>query len=249
MGYIILIKSEKMIRKKYRIPKRLHFGECENRKIMPLAKLFLDQSKEKTTIADVGCYKRPIIDWVSKVCDLENFIGVEVDEDAIKYLRDRNIDCLTPSQFSSAKPVDYVFGLEVIEHITASDSRLFLESCLSRCKKALFLTTPNFEGWDAADDSNIKTREEYKEMRYIPDHLKYFDAKSSNPHYHKQIMTVETISEHILDVLPENWDWIVYKAWKWKLVDESTKAVFSHYFKLHVAIWNREVFDVRGRCF
>ena len=81
-------------------------------------------------------------------------------------------------------------------------------------------------------------------MRYVPDYLRNFSAKSSNPHDHKQIMTAEGLDHQLAQVLSrDEWDWEVIKAWPWALIDLAQGNRFIHYFKIHAVAWQVSKFN------
>ncbi|MCP4100976.1 MAG: hypothetical protein GY750_06080 [Lentisphaerae bacterium] len=215
-------------------------------KIARLAKIFLQKGPGPVSVADIGCFNRPIYDWLIKVAEVSSYVGVDPDPIAISDLKKRNLKCIPPEEFKLIDDVDYCFGLEVIEHIKRSQSEQFLRTLRDKTRKAIIMTTPNFEGWDA-DPSQLtaKRRPEFTELRYIPDHIPGYEVESQNPHSHKQIMTVEILSEQIISVFPSNeWDWVIYRAWPWHFSDLARNTDFSHYFKLHFAIFRKSL-DMR----
>lgn len=191
-------------------------------------------------VADIGCYKRPLFSFVQGNFPQAQFLGVDVDEEALAWLGDNGIDAITYEDFLRRPPgsFDFCFLLEVIEHIRSEESQSFLQNVLDRTAIAAFLTTPNFEGWAGPSRDTLSLWPGYAEMRYKPDHLEYFRPTSNVPHTHKRAMTLEWLVEDIASVLPEGWAFKVYKAWPWTLIDHSTGARFKHCFKLYAIIWN-----------
>lgn len=215
------------------------------KRINPLARDFIVADERDTiSVADIGCFNRPIWKFVEKLKDNVDFLGVDEDPDALEYLKSVGLAGTDAEGFNNGPAFDYTFGLEVIEHIRHEDSIGFLSSLRDKTNKAFFLTTPNFEGWDNNGFSQVSRRPEFAEMRYIPDHLRSFNPRSSNPHHHKQIMTADSLDGQLAEVLErDTWDWEVIKAWPWALTDLATGNTFTHFFKLHVAAWRPAEFS------
>lgn len=223
-------------------------SEYNFKQISQLAKAFLNTGTSPVSVADIGCYKRPIVNWLRKVVDLLEFVGVDPDEDAIRHLTAQGIDCITPEEYEKRLSFDYSFLLEVVEHLSPADYPQFLANIRDHTGKAIFLTTPNFEGWDGDVASNkLRKRGAFTELRYEPDHLRAFRPSSKNPHDHKQLMTVDVLHDSFEVAFDRaEWDWIIYRAWPWKFRDCATGAEFEHHFKLHAAIWRRSQVQPRG---
>ena len=102
--------------------------------------------------------------------------------------------------------------------------------CARRTTKLFALTTPNFEYW-----RNRRALPAYKDCRWIPDHLLYFNPESANPHVHKQEMTEEILDRYLRESeFGEGWKFGIYRAWPWSLHDEARGKTFKMYFKLFV---------------
>lgn len=215
------------------------------KKINPLARDFIVADENTSiSVADIGCFNRPIYGFVENLKDEVDYLGVDEDPVALEYLESVGLAGTDAAGYNKGPSFDYTFGLEVIEHIPHEDSIGFLTSLRNKTNKAFFLTTPNFEGWDDKGFSQVSRRPDLAELRYIPDHLRSFNPKSSNPHHHKQIMTAQDVERQLAEVLSaEEWDWEVVKAWPWALTDLATGNVFIHYFKLHIFAWRRDAFD------
>ena len=215
------------------------------KKINPLSRDFIVADKSTSiSVADIGCFNRPIWGFVSQLKDKVDYLGVDEDPVALEYLASQGLKGATAAQYNEGGEFDYTFGLEVIEHIRYEDSPGFLASLRDKTNKAFFLTTPNFEGWDHNGFSQVKRRPDLAEMRYIPDHLRSFNPKSHNPHHHKQIMTRDSLNAQLSDVLDaKEWDWEVIKTWPWALTDLATGNIFIHFFKLHIVAWRPAAFE------
>lgn len=216
-----------------------------NKKIDPLVRDFVAAGHmNKISVADIGCYKRPMIHWLKKLSQEVDYVGVDEDPEALRYLDENGINGIDWRGYFEEPPRDFTLGLEVIEHIRMSETEKFLSTIRDRTRKAFFLTTPNFEGWDAKGLDQISRQDSLAEMRYVPDHLAYFDAKSDNPHSHKQAMTAESLERYFSDVLPaQEWEFAIIKAWPWKVSDMATGNSFFHFFKLHAVAWRPELFE------
>ncbi|WP_282152746.1 hypothetical protein [Ruegeria atlantica] len=194
-------------------------------------------------IADVGCYKRPIAAFTNKILPEALFFGVDEDLEAVEWLNSNNLNGGNFADYLAQEPFDLSFLLEVYEHINPQDSRKFLDTIFKRTTSAAFLTMPNFEGWDAAGVEQLAIRDSFKEMRYVPDHLKAFDGRSKDPHTHKQVVTEERLSDDIASVLPNGWEYRVFFAWPWSIKDRARGSVFDHSFKLFAVVWNPASFS------
>ena len=212
-----------------------------------IVSLFLKtENMKKFSVTDIGCFNRPVYDFVSKFTKNIDFIGVDEDEEAIKFLKEKKLKGLNWNDYKSEKIKDYTFAKEVIEHIKEEETLAFLKVIKLKTKKAFFLTTPNFEGWDTDGFSKLsigRRKDEFKEMRYIPDHLPYFNSSSSNPHMHKQLMTFDNLNKVLKSTFNDpSWKVMIFKAWPWKLNDLSRDTTFIHYFKLHAVVWNENMY-------
>lgn len=215
-----------------------------NAQILPLARNVMVQAGlQAPSVADVGCYKRPVHGFVSKLFPDVSFLGVDEDQDAIDWLRENGMQGADFQTYLDQDPHDFAFLMEVIEHIRPEDSQGFLGAVLKQTKTAAFLTTPNFEGWDAGPRDKLAQRAELREMRYVPDHLKAFNAASPNPHHHKQVITRLGLAKDIAAVLPDGWAFRVFPAWPWTMMDHARNVQFDHCFKVFAIMWNTTVFD------
>ncbi len=217
----------------------IYFG----RKIIPIARDIMKLAIKNTiSVADIGCYKRPVASFVSKNFPNSRFMGVDEDPDALAWLRKHGLNGCNFAQYSDGEAFDFSFLLEVVEHIPEEFNDEFLRAVFRQTNVAAFFTTPNFFGWDAGERTELKLRAETSELRYAPDHLKNFKPFSSNPHDHKRIMTVDWLSQDIENTLPDGWRFRVFKAWPWTLTDHSTGAVFNHCFKVYAVAWKEVAF-------
>lgn len=216
---------------------------CGDR-ILPLARnMMVEAGIDAPRVADVGCYKRPLHGFVTKLFPGATFLGVDEDEAAIEWLEEQGIAGCDFQTYQAQEPFDYTILMEVIEHIRPEDSQGFLRAVLEQTTTAAFLTTPNFAGWDGGPKDRLVQKPEIREMRYVPDHLKGFRANSPNPHHHKQVITVQGLAEDIAAVLPEGWAFRVFHAWPWTLTDQARGTVFEHSFKVFAIMWNTAAFS------
>lgn len=215
-----------------------------NSKITPLARnVMLQSGLEAPRVADIGCYKRPQYSFLKKLLPQASFLGVDEDKEAIQWLQENGMEGCDFQTYQEQEPFDFAFMLEVIEHIRPADSQGFLRAVLNKTKVAAFLTTPNFAGWDGGPKDKLVQKAEYKEMRYVPDHLKGFSTDSSNPHRHKQVITTSGLAQDIAAVLPEGWAFRVFLAWPWTLTDHARGTSFEHSFKVYAIMWNDAAFS------
>ena len=181
--------------------------------------------------------------FTKKIKENVEYLGVDEDPTALEYLKNHGLAGTNTEGYRQGQNYDFAFGLEVIEHIRQEKSIDFLSDIRNKTNKAFFLTTPNFEGWDGKGYSQVSQRPEYARMRYMPDHLRSFQATSENPHHHKQIMTAKGLQSQLEEALcPDNWSWCVIKAWPWLLTDLGSGKCYMHFFKLHAVAWRRAQF-------
>ncbi len=218
-----------------------HLFEYDNKRAGPLARWLLNMTDHPiNSVADVGCGPRPMHAWIEKVKGSGDFdyFGVDVDPVAKATLAEMGLECLSPDE-AAQRRAEVVFAYEVIEHIPEAETDAFWGFLHDMVDDVLVLTTPNFEGFE----NGIRPTPEFTEMRYVPDHFLGWDPDSTDPHMHKVAYTAETLSEQIRSVFdPKVWDWLVYRAWRWSLIDHATETVHHHHFKLHAVVWRKELF-------
>lgn len=199
-------------------------------RIFPLIKHYGEERDLSfESLLDVGAGTRTLNSWFERfplTRQPASYAAAESDPKIVDILKERSLETIDP--FKEDRPSDLVVAMEVLEHITLEDAPGFMDFCARNTKKMFAMTCPNFEGW-----RNLKPIEEMKECRYIPDHFRYFDPKSSNPHVHKQETTPKSVYDQIAGSFdPSLWDIKVYRAWPWSLTDLSRSTVFQVYFKV-----------------
>ena len=219
-----------------------HLFEYDNKRAEPLARwLFRATGHPVNSVADVGCGTRPLYPWVQKMNADGNlsYFGVDVDPAAIAKLEEMGLECISP-QDAASRTAEVVLAYEVIEHIPEGENDAFWGFLRAITGDILVLTTPNFEGF-----VNGTTPEPARaEMRYVPDHFKDWSPRSTDPHAHKVAFTATSLSDRIQSTFdPAEWDWLVYRAWRWSIIDHATQTVHQHHFKLHSVVWRRELYD------
>ena len=213
------------------------------RKITPLARDIIRLSGNTAPkVVDIGCYKRPVFGFLQKEFPQVSLLGVDEDPEAIAWLLQNGFDACSFSEFSNRGAVDFSFALEVIEHVKPTESKDFFHTIISQTKVGMFFTTPNFSGFTAKARDEVSRLQKLQELRYLPDHLKNFKGKSTNPHHHKQAFNGDRLVEDIVAVLPKGWDFSVFEAWPWRIEDFSVGTTFIHAFKLYGVIWNMAAF-------
>lgn len=218
-----------------------HLFDYDNKRAEPLARWLFHMTEHPVhSVADVGCGTRPMYPWIQKMNtdgELEYF-GVDVDPAAKAKLSEMGLECLSPEE-AAQRRAEVVLAYEVIEHIPEAETDEFWSFLRAMTQDILVMTTPNFEGFK----DGIHPTADYSEMRYVPDHFKDWSPTSTDPHAHKVAFTAESLSEQIKSVFdPKEWDWLVYRAWRWSIIDHSTQTVHQHHFKLHSVVWRKELF-------
>ena len=218
-----------------------HLFEYDNKRAEPLARwLFQMANHPVNSVADIGCGTRPMYPWIQKMNEDGNldYFGVDVDPAAKAKLTEMGLECLHPDE-AAKRTAEVVLAYEVIEHIPEADTDEFWGFLKAVTKDILVMTTPNFEGFK----NGIYPTEEFAEMRYVPDHFKDWSPTSPDPHAHKVAFTAQSLSDQIRSVFdPKEWDWLVYRAWRWSIIDHSTQTVHQHHFKLHSVVWRKELY-------
>lgn len=199
-------------------------------KILPtISRLAHNYNMTFTSLLDVGSSDRPLVDWFYKfrfAREPFRYLAVEVDPHQVAKLIERNLQVV--DRIPNGEEFDLTLALEVLEHIRPEQSLAFLRQCARATNKLFALTTPNFEYWQ-----KFRPRPEYKECRWLPDHVTAFKPGSSDPHAHQQEITPESLHEYmILAFPPPEWEVSVIRAWPWLLQDESRANQYHLYFKL-----------------
>ena len=184
---------------------------------------------------DVGCGRSRYDQWFARFersREGGRYTGVESDRLIIEELTAEGVDVRDADD-----PGDCVSDLslcvEVIEHLLPDETPDFLRFVAQNTRKLMALTTPNFEYWNG-----VRPIPEYRECRWIPDHLPTFDPRGG-PHHHKQAMTPANLHAYLVEAFPPpDWEVTVLRAWPWRLHDEVTDRAFHLYFKLFALAWN-----------
>ena len=181
------------------------------------------------SLADVGSSNRPAVEWFRQWQLSEephDYTAIDVDDSKLSELRARGLK--TSNSLEDIDQHDLTIAKEVIEHIPADDSIEFLIKCEAKTGILFGLTTPNFEYW-----KNKRPAGEYKEMRFVPDHMKALKPGSANPHHHQQEMTKDSLTNYMQAAFPApKWETFVYRAWPWNLQDLARGSEYKIYFKL-----------------
>jgi len=223
-----------------------HLFDYDNKRAEPLARWLLKVADHPMeTVADVGCGTRPLQPWLRKLKPEGqlDYFGVDVDPAAVAKLNEMGLECVGPDE-AAQRQAQVVFAYEVVEHIPPAEDDDFWSFLQGLTQDVLVLTTPNFEGFR----NGIYPEPDRTEMRYVPDHFKDWSPTSTDPHAHKIAYTAQSLSDRIASHFPgPTWDHLVYRAWRWTLVDHGAGTVHEHYFKLHAVAWRRELFDRASR--
>jgi hypothetical protein len=186
---------------------------------------------------DMGCGTAKWQQWFERFSHAEpphRYIGLETDPQMVADGRARGLDIRNPDEDPGECASDLTLCIEVVEHLLPEDSADFFAFAAANTRKALVLTTPNFEYWDGK-----RPRPEYAECRWIPDHLPYLNPRGG-PHHHKQAMTADLLTGYLEAAFDAaTWDFRVYRAWPWRLHDLTTDATFELWFKLFAVAWRR----------
>lgn len=179
---------------------------------------------------DIGCGRSRYDKWFERFernTRMGHYIGLESDPLIMEELQADGVDVRHAPGEHGDYGSDLTLALEVIEHILPDDTPEFMQFIAENTRKCLVLTTPNFEYWNGD-----KPRPEYRECRWIPDHMPIFKP-AGGPHHHKQAMTPENLREYLGEAFsaPE-WETRVFRAWPWRLEDQVTGQAFELYFKL-----------------
>lgn len=200
---------------------------------------------------DVGCGRSRYDRWFmgfDRSRAPKSYLAVETDDDIIDELRADNVDARRPEQ-TEAQQFELSLAIEVIEHLTAQETKPFLEYIRSKSNGLVALTTPNIEYWRVGGPTRgnrapatFRVLPPNLGLRWLPDHVPTYDPLSDHGHVHKQLFTPATLRDVLEDVFSEtNWSVRVYRAWPWILQDATREDhVFHLYFKLFALVWRRD---------
>ena len=184
---------------------------------------------------DIGCGRSRYDRWFERfdrAVAPHRYIGLETDPEIIEELRAQGVDVRHANDEPGECRSELTLCIEVIEHVLPAETPAFLDFVAANTETAMMLTTPNFEYWEGK-----KPKPEYRECRWIPDHLPTFNP-AGGPHHHKQAMTPENLSAYLAVAFPEpEWNFEVFRAWPWRLEDITTGESFLLYFKLFAIAW------------
>ena len=216
------------------LPTAGDFGLFHGHRVRVLVSVVAQQQGfEFRSCLDIGCGRRPLHKWFERFSGIPNprFIGAEVDEGILEELWSQGIDAVNPLATGRDISCDLAVALEVIEHLTPTETLGFLNFCARNARKMFAMTTSNFEYWPGLRAAD-------KELRWAPDHFRDFRPLSTKPHHHKQEMTREILSGYFKEFFPQPaWDWRIFRAWPWKITDEARGRTWTVYFKLFGIAW------------
>ena len=186
---------------------------------------------------DVGCGRTRYDRWFERFernTAPARYVGLETDGEIIDQLVAEGVDVRHAIDAPGDCRSDLTLCIEVVEHVLPEDTPAFFEFVAANTEKAMMLTTPNFEYWNGT-----RALPDYRECRWIPDHLPSFDPRGG-PHHHKQAMTPESVRDYLTAAFrPPEWEVRVYRAWPWRLEDEVSRRSFQLYFKIFATAWRR----------
>lgn len=185
---------------------------------------------------DVGCGLNPLIHWFQTsglATANASYSAIEAHDEVIKKLQQRGIDAMKPDAVPEGFCADLVIAQEVLEHVRPGELEGFVANLRNRAKSMVAVTCPNFEMYDPQLHASKEP-----ELRFVPDHLKHFDAASEHPFMHKVATTPELVERLLGPVFTNGgWNLRVFRAWPWMLVDVPARRVFQVYFKVFALAW------------
>lgn len=212
--------------------------EVDNRTVIDLIRALADREQLRfASCLDIGCGRSRYDRWFNNfpyATGPRRYIGLDTDPAIVQELNDEGVDARNPAADAGECRSDLVLCIEVLEHVSADNAIAFLEFAKRQTGKVLALTTPDFEYWEGR-----KQRPEYKECRWIPDHLPSFNPQNSgDPHVHRHAVTPTLVREYFARVFDaDEWRYRVYRAWPWLLRDLSIGVDFTFYFKVFALAW------------
>jgi hypothetical protein len=213
-----------------------HIFETNYYKIQPLIQSHaVAENVNFASCLDVGSNIRHQASWFGKFSrsiEPKQYIAADIDEPILKQLKELGIDAVNPLTSDRNLNSDLVMALEVVEHLEEKNNHDFFSFLQKNTKKMLACTTPNFEYWE-----NLKPLEDYKELRWVPDHFKDFKPSSADPHTHKQAFTPESLLLTLEKYFnSEEWKISVYRAWPWEIKDCSRDRSYKVFFKIFAIV-------------
>lgn len=212
-------------------------AEVDDRRIHRLIRdLAREQDLRFASCLDVGCGRSRYDRWFDKFQyskEPRRYIGLDDDPLIREELTAEGVD-IRSSAGAGACASDLTLAVEVIEHVLPEDSADFFAFLAASTRKAMALTTPNFEYWHG---SNFRQVPDYRECRWVPDHAPIWNP-GGGPHTHKHWMTAEHVDELLRGAFPSGeWEHQVFRAWPWVLRDVSVNREFRLHFKLFALVW------------
>jgi len=213
-------------------------GELRERRIHSFVRdLARNEDLWLDSCLDVGCGRSRYDQWFERFernRRAGHYIGLETDPMIMEELRTEGVDVRHALDGPGYCVSDLTLALEVIEHVLPEDTPAFMKFIAENTRKLLVLTTPNFEYWNGN-----RPRPEYRECRWIPDHMPTFNP-TGGPHHHKQAMTPETLRNYFVGAFPApEWKTRVFRAWPWRIEDQVSGEAWELYFKLFAVAWRR----------
>lgn len=112
---------------------------------------YISKKDKGGQILDVGCGLGYATACLARILDSFIITGIDNDDIAIKFAKrfntGNNVNYVQSnfSLYRASQRYEYIFALEILEHIKAENHYKFIEKCLSLLAKngLLFITTPN----------------------------------------------------------------------------------------------------------
>ena len=184
---------------------------------------------------DIGCGLNPLIDWFRSsgiTTDDARYFATDAHDDVLTSLRQRGVHAVKPQDLPKDFTADLVIAQEVLEHIPPADVQEFVANLRDRANVMVALTCPNFELFDTTSHRAIEP-----ELRFVPDHLRNFDPKSTHPYIHKLATTPDMVGGLLTGIFGPDWTVRVFRAWPWRLEDIPAERRFQVYFKTFALAW------------
>ncbi len=184
---------------------------------------------------DIGCGLNPLIDWFRSsgiTTDGARYFATDAHDDVLARLQQRGVHAVKPQDLPNDFTADLVIAQEVLEHIPPADVQAFVSNLRDRANSMVALTCPNFELFDTTSH-----RATEPELRFVPDHLRNFDPKSTHPYMHKLATTPDMVGGLLTGIFGPDWTVRVFRAWPWRLEDIPAERTFQVYFKVFALAW------------